>query len=63
MKIVASKMNSDIYDINLVKIKPLDFKNLILVLAKRRIPIDPEYLSWKSKKLGYEPKFIKLSLG
>jgi len=64
MKIVASKMNLDIYDIiNLANTKPFGFQkfNPGPGVGGHCIPIDPEYLSWKSKKLGYEPKFIKLS--
>ena len=64
MKIVADKMNLDIYEIlKIAKTKPFGF-NVFEPgpgVGGHCIPIDPNYLHWKAKKLGVEPKFIKLS--
>ena len=64
MKIVADKMNLDIYEIlKVAKTKPFGF-NVFEPgpgVGGHCIPIDPNYLHWKAKKFGVEPKFIKLS--
>ncbi len=64
MKIVADKMNLDIYEIlKVAKTKPFGF-NVFEPgpgVGGHCIPIDPNYLHWKAKKYGIEPKFIKLS--
>jgi len=64
MKIVADNMGIDIFDvINAASTKPFGFKRFDAGpgIGGHCIPIDPQYLYWKSKKDGYEPKFIKLS--
>ena len=64
MKIVADKMNLDIYEIlKVAKTKPFGF-NVFEPgpgVGGHCIPIDPNYLHWKAKKYGIEPKFIKIS--
>ncbi len=64
MKIVADKMNLDIYEIlKVARTKPFGF-NVFEPgpgVGGHCIPIDPNYLHWKAKKFGVEPKFIKLS--
>ena len=64
MKIVANLMNIDIFEvIKAASTKPFGFKPFIPGpgMGGHCIPIDPFYMSWKSKKLGYEPIFIKNS--
>ena len=62
MKIIADKFGINIYDV----IKAAATKNFGFVrfnpgpgYGGHCIPIDPIYLSWASKKLGYKAKFIE----
>ena len=64
MKIIADKMNIDIFEIlKVAKTKPYGFNAFEPGpgVGGHCIPIDPEYLYWKAKKIGLEAKFIKLS--
>ena len=64
MKIVADKMKLDIFEIlKIAKTKPFGFNSFEPGpgVGGHCIPIDPNYLHWKAKKYGIEPKFIKLS--
>ena len=64
MKLVADKMKLDIFEIlKIAKTKPYGFNAFEPGpgVGGHCIPIDPNYLHWKAKKLGIEPKFIKLS--
>ena len=64
MKIVADKMGLDIFEIlKIAKTKPFGFNSFEPGpgIGGHCIPIDPNYLHWKAKKLGIETKFIKLS--
>lgn len=64
MKIVADKFNLDIFDvISVSNTKPFGFQRFDPGpgIGGHCIPIDPQYLYWKSKKKGVVPKFIKLS--
>ena len=64
LKIVADKMNIDIYEvINAAKTKPFGFTPFYPGpgLGGHCIPIDPFYLSWKAKQIGVETKFIELA--
>ena len=63
-KIICKKMNINIYDvIDVAATKNFGFMKFYPGpgLGGHCIPIDPFYLSWASKKKGYDPKFIKLS--
>ena len=62
MKIVADKMKLDIFEIlKIAKTKPFGFNSFEPGpgVGGHCIPIDPNYLHWKAKKFGIEPKFIK----
>jgi UDP-N-acetyl-D-glucosamine dehydrogenase len=64
MKIIADKMNLDIFDIIKVSAtKPFGFRPFFPGpgIGGHCIPIDPMYLYWKSKQLNYDAAFIKLS--
>ena len=64
MKFIADKFNLDIFEIiNLSNTKPFGFKRFDPGpgIGGHCIPIDPQYLYWKSKSKGITPKFIKLS--
>lgn len=64
MKIVCSKMGLNIYEvIKAASTKPFGFSPFYPGpgYGGHCIPIDPFYLSWKSKQFGYSPKFIELS--
>ncbi len=64
MKLVADKMNLDIFEIlKIAKTKPYGFNPFEPGpgVGGHCIPIDPNYLHWKADKLGIKPKFIKLS--
>ena len=64
MKFVADKMGLDIFEIlKLAKTKPYGFNAFEPGpgVGGHCIPIDPNYLHWKAKKLGIDTKFIKLS--
>ena len=64
MKIIAHKMNLDIHEIiKAAATKPFGYRPFTPGpgLGGHCIPIDPFYMSWKSKKLGYNPKFIMQS--
>ena len=61
MKIVAKLMGVNIYEsLKAASTKPFGFKAFKPGpgMGGHCIPIDPFYLSWKAKKLGYSPKFI-----
>jgi len=64
MKILADKMNLDIFDvIAIARTKPYGFRAFHPGpgIGGHCIPIDPNYLYWKSTQLGLPAKFIKLS--
>ena len=64
MKILADKMNLDIFEIiEVANTKPYGFRRFFPGpgVGGHCIPIDPNYLYWKSQKLGLPAKFIKLS--
>ena len=64
MKIIADKMGIDIFDvIEIANTKPYGFRRFFPGpgVGGHCIPIDPLYLSYISKKYGYESNFIKLS--
>ena len=64
MKIIADLMKLDIYEIiKAASTKPFGFKAFYPGpgTGGHCIPIDPFYMSWKAKKLGYDPRFIKSS--
>ena len=64
MKLVADKMNLDIFEIlKIAKTKPYGFNPFDPGpgVGGHCIPIDPNYLYWKAQKIGIKPKFIKLS--
>ena len=64
LKIVADKMDIDIYEvINAAKTKPFGFTPYYPGpgLGGHCIPIDPFYLSWKAGELGVNTRFIKLA--
>ncbi len=64
MKFIADKFNLDIFDIlSVSETKPYGFKRFDPGpgIGGHCIPIDPQYLYWKSKRKGIIPKFIKLS--
>ena len=64
MKVVASKMGIDIWEvIEAAKTKPFGFKAFYPGpgLGGHCIPIDPFYLTWKAKEYGVNTKFIELA--
>ena len=64
MKVLADKMNIDIFDvINVSNTKPFGFRRFDPGpgIGGHCIPVDPNYLYWKSVKIGLPAKFIKLS--
>lgn len=64
MKIICDHLGIDIFNtINAASTKNFGFQKFLPGpgLGGHCIPIDPFYLSWISKKRGYDPKFIKLS--
>ena len=64
MKIVADKMNIDIYEvIRAASTKPFGFTPYYPGpgLGGHCIPIDPFYLTWKAKQIGIDTRFIKLA--
>ena len=64
MKVVASKMGVDIWEvIEAAKTKPFGFKAFYPGpgLGGHCIPIDPFYLTWKAKEYGVNTKFIELA--
>ena len=64
MKVLADKMNLDIVDvIDVANTKPYGFRRFFPGpgIGGHCIPIDPNYLYWKSVKVGLPAKFIKLS--
>ena len=64
MKIIADKMNLDIFDIiDIANTKPFGFRAFHPGpgVGGHCIPIDPHYLNWKAKKIGVNAKFITLS--
>ena len=64
MKLVADKMNLDIFEIiNVAKTKPFGFRPFHPGpgIGGHCIPVDPHYLYWKAKKKGIRANFIKLS--
>jgi len=64
MKMLAKKMNINIYEIiRLAKTKPFGFKAFYPGpgIGGHCIPVDPYYLSWKAKNINFETKFIDLS--
>lgn len=64
MKLVCEKMGLNIYEIiKAASTKPFGFLPFYPGpgYGGHCIPIDPFYLSWRSKQFGYNPKFIELS--
>tara|TARA_B110000858_G_scaffold26185_1_gene27272 strand:- start:759 stop:2063 length:1305 start_codon:yes stop_codon:yes gene_type:complete len=64
MKIIARLMKIDIHEvIRAASSKPFGFTPFYPGpgMGGHCIPIDPFYMAWKSKKLGYDPVFIKSS--
>ena len=64
LKIVADKMNIDIYEvINAAATKPFGFTSYYPGpgLGGHCIPIDPFYLTWKAKEYGMNTRFIELA--
>lgn len=64
MKKICNSMNIDVHNvIEAAKSKPFGFMPFYPGpgLGGHCIPIDPFYLSWKSKKLGIKTRFIELS--
>lgn len=64
MKIVADKMNIDIYEvINAAATKPFGFVPYYPGpgLGGHCIPIDPFYLTWKAREYGVNTRFIELA--
>ena len=64
MKLVADKMNLDIFEIiKVAKTKPFGFRPFHPGpgVGGHCIPIDPHYLYWKAKKKGISANFIKHS--
>ena len=62
MKVIAKLMNINIHEvIRAASTKPFGFKAFYPGpgMGGHCIPIDPFYMSWKSKQLGYTPKFIE----
>lgn len=62
MKLLAQKMNLNIFEIiRVASSKPFGFMPFYPGpgLGGHCIPIDPFYLTWKAKKIGFETKFIK----
>jgi UDP-N-acetyl-D-glucosamine dehydrogenase len=64
MKLLADKMNLDIFEIiNVAKSKPYGFRAFHPGpgIGGHCIPIDPLYLYWRAKKIGFTANFIKLA--
>jgi len=64
MKIVADKMNIDIFEvIKAASTKPFGFTPFFPGpgLGGHCIPIDPFYLTWKAKQIGIKTQFIKIA--
>ena len=64
IKIICDKLGIDVFNtIEAAATKNFGFQKFLPGpgLGGHCIPIDPFYLSWISKKKGYEPKFIKLA--
>jgi UDP-N-acetyl-D-glucosamine dehydrogenase len=64
LKILADKMNIDIYEsINAAKTKPFGFQPFYPGpgLGGHCIPIDPYYLTWKAKEYSFNTRFTELS--
>ena len=64
MKLVADRFKLDIFEIiKIAETKPFGFKRFDPGpgTGGHCIPVDPIYLAYKSKKLGFNPKFIELS--
>ena len=64
LKIVANKMDIDIYEvINAAATKPFGFTPYYPGpgLGGHCIPIDPFYLTWKAKEVGIKTRFIELA--
>ncbi len=64
MKMIADRMNIDIFKIiKAAKTKPYGFRGYWPGpgVGGHCIPIDPLYLNFAAKKLGYDSRFIKLS--
>ncbi|MDH5716979.1 MAG: nucleotide sugar dehydrogenase [Spirochaetia bacterium] len=64
MKIISDKMGIDIYEvINAAATKPFGFKAYYPGpgIGGHCIPIDPFYLTWKSREYGVHTRFIELA--
>jgi len=63
-KLICDKLNVDVFEIiKLAATKNFGFQKFMPGpgLGGHCIPIDPFYLSWASKRKGYDPKFIRLA--
>ena len=63
-KIISDKMKINIFEIiENAATKPFGFTKFLPGpgIGGHCIPIDPYYLYWASKKIGYKPKFIKVA--
>lgn len=64
MKIILDKMDIDVWDvIRAARTKPFGFMPFYPGpgLGGHCIPIDPFYLTWKARELGYTTRFIQLA--
>ena len=64
LKIICDKLKIDVFEvIRLASTKNFGFQKFIPGpgLGGHCIPIDPFYLSWASKRKGYDPRFIRLA--
>ncbi len=64
MKLICNRMGLNVFEvIKAASTKPFGFSAFFPGpgYGGHCIPVDPFYLSWKSKKFGYNPKFIELS--
>ena len=64
MKIICNKLNIDVHNvIETAATKNFGFQKFVPGpgLGGHCIPIDPYYLSWISKKKGYDPLILKSS--
>ena len=64
LKMICDKLKIDVFEvIRLASTKNFGFQKFVPGpgLGGHCIPIDPFYLSWASKRKGYDPKFIRLA--
>ena len=64
MAIICDRLGVDVWEVvDAAKTKPFGFMSFKPGpgLGGHCIPVDPEYLAWKLKSLGYDPRFIRLA--